>query len=286
VQEFGEEWSPDGTKIVYSGEDPACSAACNGDLFVMNPDGTGVVRLTNTAASETSPDWQPVITTPRPPGYPRPRGGSSLRVPLVPAYQACTAPNRTHGAPLAFSSCSPPAEASQTVTTGTPDANGAPAKMVGSLQLNAIAGDPATTVNEADVKLSFAVSDVRCRITVVQGSQCSSANDPGGTDYTGRVDILLAMRITDRYNLPAPAGDGPATGDTTVRFVTYCTATPDTSIGGNCSLTTSFDAWYPGAVNEGRRAIMGLDQVEVLDGGSDISGAPPAPFLRQGIFVP
>jgi WD40-like Beta Propeller Repeat len=286
VQEFGEEWSPQGDRIVYSGEDPGCSVACNADLYLMNPDGTGAVQLTNTPASETNPDWQPVIGAPRPPGYPHPKGATPLRVPLVPAYRACTTPNRMHGAPLSFPSCSPPAETAPNATTGTPDANGAPAKMIGSLLLNAVAGNSATAANEADVKVSFHVQDVRCHITVVQGNQCASANDSGGTDYTGRVDIRLAMRLTDRYNLPAPAGDSPATGDTTVSFVTYCTATSETDIGGDCSLTTSFDAWYPGAVKEGRRAIMGLDQVEVIDGGSDISGAPPAPFLRQGIFVP
>ena len=35
-----------------------------------------------------------------------------LSASLVPAYAACTAPNRTHGAPLSFSSCTPPAQQS------------------------------------------------------------------------------------------------------------------------------------------------------------------------------
>ena len=33
-------------------------------------------------------------------GYPRPAGASPLRASLVPAYNECTAPNRTHGPPL------------------------------------------------------------------------------------------------------------------------------------------------------------------------------------------
>jgi WD40-like Beta Propeller Repeat len=276
VQEFGEEWSPDGTKIVYSGEDPACSAACNGDLFVMNPDGTGVVRLTNTAASETSPDWQPVITTPRPPGYPRPRGATPFRVPLVPAYRQCTVPNRTHGAPLAFSSCAPPSQESSNLTVGTPDANGAAAGMVASLQIQVVPGD---------AKVSFDVRDVRC-YTGVSTSPCGNPNDQAGSDYYGQLTIRLPVRLTDRYNLPAPAGDSPATGDTTMSFIAYCTYSTDTTVGSSCPLKTSAKAWYPGWIATGHRANFELGQVEVLDGGSDGYGTNPQPFLRQGVFVP
>ena len=39
--------------------------------------------------------------------YPRPGGGTPYRVPLVPAFKACTAPNRTHVAPLNNPSCAP-----------------------------------------------------------------------------------------------------------------------------------------------------------------------------------
>src|SRR5687767_4453859 len=40
--------------------------------------------------------------------HPRPKGSTPLRVPLVPSYNACTTPNRTHGPALAFGSCRPP----------------------------------------------------------------------------------------------------------------------------------------------------------------------------------
>jgi TolB protein len=40
-------WSPDGTRIAYSG----------GGIFVMNPDGTGVTRLTD--ADDVQPAWSP-----------------------------------------------------------------------------------------------------------------------------------------------------------------------------------------------------------------------------------
>jgi WD40 repeat protein len=276
VQQYGEEWSPDGTKIAFSGQEPGCASDCNPELYVMNADGTGSVRLTNTiASSETSPDWQPVVGS-APAGYPRPKGASPLRVALVPAYQRCTSPNRTHGTPLAFQSCTPPNQASPNLTVGTPDANGAPANMVGSLRMDVVTGD---------VNFTFNVRDVRCR-TGVTGSPCTNPNVQAGADYFGQLTIRLPVRVTDHYNLPAPGGNSPATGDTTMTFFAYCTATSDTSIGSTCPLTSSVKAWYPGGVQQGRRAVFELGQVEVLDGGPDGRGANAVPFLRQGLFVP
>src|SRR5262245_4192760 len=56
-------------------------------------------------------------------GFARPRGATPLRAALVPAYNACTASNRTHGPALAFPSCNPPVRSSSVLTVGTPDAN-------------------------------------------------------------------------------------------------------------------------------------------------------------------
>ena len=64
-------------------------------------------------------------------GFPRPEGASPLLVSLVPAYNACTAPNRTHGPALEFPSCNPPVRSSAPLTVGSPDANGFPANSVG-----------------------------------------------------------------------------------------------------------------------------------------------------------
>ncbi len=66
-----------------------------------------------------------------PTGYPRPAGATPTYAYLVPAYQACIAPDRTHGPPLAYGSCSGPDQVSQHLTVGTPDANGKGAKSVG-----------------------------------------------------------------------------------------------------------------------------------------------------------
>jgi hypothetical protein len=280
VDKFETEWSPDGEKIVYSGVEPGCPDACNSELHVMDSDGTGSAQLTHTPSGERHPDWQPVIASPLP-GYPRPQAAPSVRVSLVPAHAQCVAPNRTHGPPLGFDSCSPPRAPFEFpwLTVGTPDANGAPAKMTGWARARAVLGDPATPANEADIGVAVQVTDVRCRIEISE-EPCTNANAQAGTDYGGDIELRLPLRITDRYNLPAPAADGPGTGDTTMSFFGSCAITADTAVGSSCSIGTSANAVIPGAVREGRRSIVELSQIEVR------SSVTSEVFLRQGILVP
>jgi Tol biopolymer transport system component len=47
-------WSPDGTKIAFSGVQPG-----GRDIFVMNADGSGQVNLTNSARDDIYPAWSP-----------------------------------------------------------------------------------------------------------------------------------------------------------------------------------------------------------------------------------
>ena len=47
-------WSPDGTKIVFTS-----SREGNSELYIMNRDGSGVRRLTNNPAIDTTPSWSP-----------------------------------------------------------------------------------------------------------------------------------------------------------------------------------------------------------------------------------
>ena len=48
------DWSPDGSMIVYSG------VSRDFDLYVMNADGSEVVRITQDAGDEIAPDWSPL----------------------------------------------------------------------------------------------------------------------------------------------------------------------------------------------------------------------------------
>jgi ABC-type phosphate transport system substrate-binding protein len=205
--------------------------------------------------------------------YPRPRGATPLRVSLVPAYSTCAAPNRTHGAPLAFPSCNPPTQSSGFLTVGSPDANGAAANSAGFALFKAIPGNSATPADEADVQVQVNILDVR--------------NKAGLADYTGQVQLDSTVQITDRLN--GTSGSQPGTGQSIPFPVTVgCTTTASASVGSTCSISTTFDAVVPGSVPEGKRSIWELGQVVVNDGGSDglVSTGPNTVFERQGVFIP
>jgi hypothetical protein len=200
-----------------------------------------------------------------PPGYPRPRGATPFRVPLTPSYRQCASPNRQHGAPLVFGSCSPPQPTSDHLTVGTPDSNGRGAGSQGSVVYNVLAGD---------VKVDASVTDVR-----TQGALA---------DYTGELDVEQVVRITDRLN--DSSLNEPATVQSLpFRFTVACAATSDTSTGGKCSLSSTFNALVPGSVVESSRAIWELGAIDVFDGGADGQAATASDntlFERQGLFVP
>ncbi len=208
------------------------------------------------------------------PGYPRPKSAMEARVSLVPAFQRCTAPDRTHGPPLAFGSCNPPALRSTQLTMGTPDANGAPVGSTGLVRFATIIGDPDTPADEADVLLRIRITDVR--------------RQSGLADYTGQLQASAGLRITDRDN-PAPSGSpGGTAQDAMFAWTVPCSVTSDTAIGSTCSVKTSADAVTPGVVKEGMRTVWQLGKVKVFDGGPDdlASTTPNTPFAVQGIFVP
>jgi hypothetical protein len=204
-----------------------------------------------------------------PSSYVRPKGATPFRTPLVPAFGACTATNRTHGAPLAYPSCTPPAQASDELTVGAPDANGRPAQSAGALRADVIVGDPSTSADEADVALSFSLTDVR-----EQGTMA---------DYTGELLASAVVRITDRDS------GGATVTDFDYSFSVACSGTSDTSIGSTCSTTTTADSLVPGAISEGNRAIWEIGQVTAFDAGDDglaSTRGDNTPFARQGVFVP
>jgi hypothetical protein len=142
--------------------------------------------------------------------------------------------------------------------------------------------------DQIDVKIDSTITDVRCLGT---SGGCSSA---GGT-YSGKLLLSTALRLTDRLNgslqEPGTAADSP------LQVGMQCAS-------GSCSVSTSADAVIPNLVQELKRAVWQLSQLEVRDGGTDgdlvaapspLSGiCPPACvgndgetlFLHQGIFIP
>ncbi|MGH2978898.1 MAG: hypothetical protein ACRDLQ_04590 [Solirubrobacterales bacterium] len=213
----------------------------------------------------------------------RPKAASPVHGALVPAYEPCTAADRTHGPPLAYGSCSGPQQASDYLTVGTPDANGSPAKSVGSFRVEARAGIPGPPT---DNRISFFVriTDVHC--------QGVSAGCPGpGEDYSGTVEARIPIQATDHFNGTDPGG-GAEPG--TVQLVNFtfpvsCTATADPTIGSTCARSIGYIEELGPAINDGRRTLWEFGPLQLWDGGADgdgETGADNTLFAVQGLFVP
>jgi hypothetical protein len=207
------------------------------------------------------------------PGYPRPRGATPIRVSLVPAYTQCPAGtgNRQHGPPFSVLSCNPAAQESGFLTIGTTDANGKTANMNGSARMDAVGGNAATAADEADVRYTVSVTDVRKKSDL--------------SDYAGQLQLKSTVRITDRYNGPSEVG---TTNDLSLPVTVPCATNTDANIGSACSVTTTQDSVLPNSVLEGRRSIWQFAQIKVYDGGPDgvASTQDNTLFAVQGVFAP
>ena len=210
----------------------------------------------------------------------RPKGASPLRASLVPAFKACTAPNRTHGAPLAFPSCNPPVQTSNFLTVGSPDANGAGANSTGFILLRVDAIPP------EDVLITSTISDVRCQAATA-AAVCNSANSAAGPDYSGQIQGNATIRISDHYN-GAGLNEAATVVDIPFPVNGSCANTAATTQGGLCTVNTTANTVVPGAVKDNQRGIVEIGQLQVSDGGADgqVSTADNTLFMVQGIFIP
>jgi hypothetical protein len=212
--------------------------------------------------------------------HPRPKGASPLRASLVPSFKACTAPNRTHGAPLAFPSCNPPVQTSNFLTIGSPDANGAGANSVGFILLKV------KTTSPEDVLIQATITDVRCKAATA-ATVCNSANAADGPDYSGEVQGNAIIRITDHYNGPG-LNEAATVQDIPFPVNTSCANTTATTEGGRCAVVTSANAVVPGSVKDAQRGVIETGQLQINDGGADgaVATADNTLFEVQGVFIP
>jgi hypothetical protein len=207
-------------------------------------------------------------------GNVRPKAATPVRAALVLAYTACGAPNSTHGGGISAPSCTSPSQASNYLTVGTADSNGKTTNSVSSVRMDVYTGNPGTPQDDADVKFTVSITDVRKKGDL--------------SDYTGEVRVVPTFTMTDKYN-----GDSLREHATTLEqqfpITVPCTATPDTTTGSTCAVMTFADALVPGAVPEGRRSNWELGQVKVYDGGADdraFTTGDNTLFETQGVFVP
>jgi hypothetical protein len=222
--------------------------------------------------------------------HPRPKSASPVRMSLVPAYAECTVPNRTHGPPLAFASCNPPAQTSAQATVGTPDAFGGAANSASQVRVQSFLCQGHCFDEDDDILIDLALNDVRC---VPTGARCGTANALGPADYSGELRFSFTFRLTDHYNGTAPDGgaDSATVQDFTIEHSWPCVQSASTSIGSTCNLHIGLDWFIPNAsvTLGGRRAIWALEVVQIYDGGADGDGDTTADntvFARPGIFVP
>jgi hypothetical protein len=212
--------------------------------------------------------------------HPRPKGATPIRVSLVPAYKQCAAPgNRTHGAPLAFPSCNPPVQTSNYLTVGTPDANGAAANSIGSALIKVKGTSPEALL------FSLSISDVRCK-PGTDASVCNGANAADGPDYSGQLQLLATIRISDHYNGPN-LNEAATVQDIPFPVNVYCHNTTDTTTGGLCDDPGPQCACLPPNL-DGLRTIVEFGQIQIFDGGpdGDVNTADNTVFMRQGLFIP
>ena len=101
--------------------------------------------------------------------------------------------------------------------------------------------------------------------------------------------------MTDKLN-GSPAVESGTMQDLAVEVPVQCAATAGTE-GGNCAVTTTVNALYPGSVLDGKRAIWEIGDLKVKDAGPNGtgygSGCPAAcgdgdetVFMRPGVLVP
>jgi Tol biopolymer transport system component len=267
-------WSPDGSKLAFEIDSSCPPDYCFGaSIDTINPDGSGQTRMP-VSGNNGGPDWQPIPIS----GYARPKGATPFQTSLTIAYKPCDSPDEQHGDPLSVPSCSTPQQTSDFLTVGTLDANGQPAKSIGSVRYDVKPGTAANPADDADVKMNISIKDVRMKSDL--------------SDYAGELQVTSARRITDKLNTPAPDATTQAatTQDTPFSITVPCApTTADTTVGSTCAISTTADAVVPGQVSENARSNWELGQVKVYDGGTDQDAdtiGDNTLFMDQGVFVP
>jgi WD40-like Beta Propeller Repeat len=272
TQQAGDQQAPAPPSYLHTGYATTYQQTVGGDsdIYIGSSSPTAIVTG---PALDQFPDRQAV-----PINHVRPRGATPLYLPLVPAYKSCSATNSLHRPSIGgINDCVPPQIESSYLTVGTPDVNGAGAKFIGSVRIDA------HTTSPEDGLIKVSTTDVRC---VATGGGCA-----GGplADYTDDLRFDAVFRLTDKGNY------GGRTSGTSrelpMNFSVPCTSTPSTTIGSTCSITTSINTVYGvSAVTDGLGAIWQLTgPIQLFDGGADGVGSTTADntlFAVGGVFFP
>jgi hypothetical protein len=230
----------------------------------------------------------------------RPKGATPKTDPLVISYLPCGPGTLTaHGGPgssllTGVSSC-PPVKTSPFLTAGTPGVNGQPAQFLGNVRQNVIA------TSTPDIRLAANMTDVRCDGPIERDATLCKANGPGPPAYVGQTDVVVPIDLTDNCNYPigtagscpAPPTSGTLSRTIALDFPMPCAVPATANVGATCSVTTSWNARFPGIVPpssppaNGSRMNIEVGQVSVTDGSNNGKPNPNnATFATSGLFSP
>ena len=204
-------------------------------------------------------------------GYARPAGASPVRTSLgSPTSNAGREPPARTAA--RHPSCNPPAQESDWLTVGTPDANGAAANSTGSVTLKTQVGRSRPARDDANVAARL-LDDRRAqqeRPDRLHGPATGAAA-PAGHRQEQRASVTE-----------------PATGDTTFTFTIPCAGTGDTASDRRARPPPLPMPSCPARCWRAGVRCGQLGKIQVFDGGSDgvASTAPNTLFADQGVFVP
>jgi hypothetical protein len=228
----------------------------------------------------------------------RPRGASPKLDSLVIAYRPCAQVNTVHGgpatSPLSGQASCTPVKTSPFLTTGTPDANGVGAQMVGTVKQTVVSSP------SSDITVNATLTDVRCDAPIAGNAALCQPNGPGPPAYKGMTDIVVPIQDTDHCNYaggagpcPAPPLAGTVAQTITLDFPMPCAVPATPGVGGTCSVKTSWNARYAGIVPppsppaNGSRMNIEIGVVRVTDGNDSGQPSPAnSVFAISGLFSP
>jgi hypothetical protein len=212
-----------------------------------------------------------------PPSYDAPASASPLQFSLVPELRQTISASQcqarggivsSHGPPLSFTSCNPPA-----FVPGT----AARFRGTGNASLTVVEGNLATPADEADVAVVASLTDVRA------AAGGDYAPDPTNPDLT----LVARLRISDTHN-GAGLSDPGTVADLEFPTPVNCATTPDPATGSICAVSTTADAVNAGSILEGRSAVLQTFRVRVNDSGPNgVRGdSDDRRLASQGIYIP
>jgi hypothetical protein len=205
------------------------------------------------------------------------------------------------------------------LTAGDPIVNNNPLGFRGNVRLSVTQG-PTDVQFPSGAPSGNYVNDVRCTPAYNTGNPAVCGAAPGSgnlaigggasanPDYSGDLNVIAYIRITDQAN-SGPVG-GPYTSDATIKDLAFavaadCATTPATNIGGTCLPRHASANALCACVASGKRSnievgvgtpsatLPAAGGIFSMDGGNDgvvtdlvPDTDSPAPFTRQGLFLP